>query len=591
LNPSTVKQHLSAYAKTRTTVARLHRFIAASKEESGKNRMLIWFLVSLGCSVLFSVRGIDGALEQRYIIQDDARQHVFWMQRFTDPELFPGDPIADYYQSVAPGGYAMVYRVGVILGIDPITLSKILPILLGLITTAYCFGLSMQILPVPFAGFLSSLLLNQAMWSRDDLVSSTARAFLYPLFLAFLYYLARRKLDPCFAAVALQALFYPSIAFISAGVLAVGLIEWRGKRPSITADGFRLLIFATGLGAIAAAISFYALKSSGFGDVVTANQARQMPEFYMGGRVSFFRDDLLFYWARGTYSGLLPGYIPELLWAALSFPVIVLFKSRFPLFRKMTGRLSILAQVAISSLCFFFAAHAVLFRLYLPSRYTQHSLRIILCLLAALSIAQMLDAVLGRATGSEGKRFHLLPIVGLLIVSAFIALLVTTSIALPDIPQRRFRIGKEPALYQFLAAQPKDALIATLDEEADNIPSFTARSVLVAREYALPYHLGYYNQLRERAVDLIAAQYSPDINEVKRFIDKYGVDLIIVDRRAFEPGYAKKNRLIQQFSPERAQRDGVAVSALSAVMKDCAVFETESLVVVDAACVLTMVQR
>jgi hypothetical protein len=232
-----------------------------------------------------------------------------------------------------------------------------------------------------------------------------------------------------------------------------------------------------------------------------------------------------------------------------------------------------------------------LFRLYLPSRYTQHSLRIILCLLAALSIAQMLDAVLGWATGYEEKRLHLLPIVGLLIVSAFIALLVTTSIALPDIPQRRFRIGKEPALYQFLAAQPKDALIATLDEEADNIPSFTARSVLVAREYALPYHLGYYNQLRERAVDLIAAQYSPDINEVKRFIDKYGVDLIIVDRRAFEPGYAKKNRLIQQFSPERAQRDGVAVSALSAVMKDCAVFETESLVVVDAACVLTMVQR
>ena len=552
---------------------RLTRLLVRPQDRTTSAVSTFWFSLSLVCALLFSLRGIDGALEEKYIIQDDARQHVFWMQRFTDPELFPDDLIADYYQSVAPSGYTAFYRIGAAVGINPIRLSKVVPILLGLITTAYCFGFTFQLLPVPFAAFLSSLLLNQALWSRDDIVSATARAFLYPLFLAFLYYLARRKFIPCLLALTLQALFYPSIAFVSAGVLALGLIAWRGKRPAVSRDRFALWLCATGLAAIVIVLALYALKSSGFGEVITASQARQMPEFYAGGRVSFFRDDHLLYWTRGTYSGLFPGHIPELLWSAVLFPVLFFFKSRLPLLTT-TSKLSLLAQVTISSIFFFIAAHAVLFRLYLPSRYTQHTFRIVLCIVAGVTLVTILDALTGRT------------IIGLTVTAALIVMLVITSISLPDIPQRRFRIGKEAAFYDFFASQPKDVVIASLVDEADNIPSFSARTVLVAREYALPYHLGYYSQLRERAVDLINAQYSRDLSEVKRFIEKHGVDLIVVDKKAYEPGYAKRNRLIQQFLPNLATGDDLATSALSKVIKECAVFETEELIVADAACIL-----
>ena len=310
-----------------------------------------------------------------------------------------------------------------------------------------------------------------------------------------------------------------------------------------------------------------------------------MAEFQAGGRVSFFRDDYLFYLTRGIYSGLLPGHIPELLWSAVLFPVLFLFKSRLPLLTK-TGKLSILARVTISSIFLFVAAHAVLFRLYLPSRYTQHTFRIVLCIVAAISLVTILDAVFRWATRGKEDGIHLRAIIGMTITAALIILLVTNSISLPDIPQRRFRIGKEAAIYDFLAGQPKDSVIATLDDDADNIPSFSARTVLVAREYALPYHLRYYSQLRERAVDLIDAQYARDLNEVKRFIEKHGVDFIVVDKKAFEPGYAKRNRLIQQFMPELAERDDLTSSALSNVMRECAAIETERLIVVDAARIL-----
>jgi len=69
------------------------------------------------------------------------------------------------------------------------------------------FGVCLE-LPVPTAGFIATLLLNQSLWMKDDLVSATPRAFVYPLFLAFLYYL-RRSLLPVCVAIALLGLFYP----------------------------------------------------------------------------------------------------------------------------------------------------------------------------------------------------------------------------------------------------------------------------------------------------------------------------------------------------------------------------------------------
>jgi len=48
-------------------------------------------------------------------------------------------------------------------------------------------------------------------------------------------------------------------------------------------------------------------------------------------------------------------------------------------------------------------------------------------------------------------------------------------------------VGGEPLLYQFLRRQPNDIRIASLTEEANNLPTFAGRSVLVAKTYADPY--------------------------------------------------------------------------------------------------------
>ena len=145
---------------------------------TSKSQIIFWFSLSLAFAIIYSLLEAQQAFSSQYVVQDDARVYVSWMQRFLDPELFPNDLIADYFESVAQPGYKAVYQLGAAIGIDPMVFCKLLPMVLGLITTGYCFGVCLQLLPVPAAGFVSTLLLNQSLWFKDDLVSGTARAFM-----------------------------------------------------------------------------------------------------------------------------------------------------------------------------------------------------------------------------------------------------------------------------------------------------------------------------------------------------------------------------------------------------------------------------
>ena len=196
-----------------------------TKENNIKTKQtLFWLVLSLLFSLFYSYLAWQKAIRSDYIIQDDARQHIFWMLRYIDSSLFPNDLIADYFQSVAPAGYKFLYWSVNKAGIDPILFSKILPSILGLIMTSYCFALALQLLPLPFTGFVASLLFNQNLWLQDGLVSGTPKAFAPPLLVAFLYYFLRRSTIGISITIILFGLFYPSLVFICCGLLVISLL-------------------------------------------------------------------------------------------------------------------------------------------------------------------------------------------------------------------------------------------------------------------------------------------------------------------------------------------------------------------------------
>ena len=545
-------------------------------------------------AALYSIPALRQAFGSEYVVQDDARQYLFWMERFLDPTLFPHDLIADYFQSVVPYGYETLYRLMAGVGIHPLFLSKLLPAALGLFTTAYTFGVCMQMLPVPAAGFIASSILNQHLWSSSDLVSATPRAFLYPLFLAFLYYFLRRSLFPCAVAIALQGLFYPQFVFVSVGILILVLLRWEGGGLHLSQDRSAYLFCATSLAVALLVMLIYALKSSQFGPVITGTEARILPEYLRGGRASFFTDDPWRFWLTGKRSGILhePLKTP-LLWTGVLLPILLRYPSRFPLAQQVSLGAKPLLQIIAASLGMFFAAHALLFRLHLPSRYTTHSLPIVMALAAGIALTVLLDAVFlwkgeQATTGLDGRQFLALGSTALLgmVLVLYPGFSLLTGRQFSDF---QYIVGKMPPLYEFFSRQPKDILIASLENEANNLPTFSKRSILVGNEYSIPYHVGYYRQIHQRATDLIRAQYSQDLAEVRYLIQTYGVDFLLVKRTAFTPQYVATDDWIRQFQPAAEEalarlKRGI-IPALAKVIERCYILETKDLIVLQAECI------
>lgn len=553
-----------------------------------ERRVGFWFGLSLAIAVYFGLLYLPYAFARDFVVQDDARHYVFWMQRFAEPGLFPSDLIADYYQAVTPTGYAALFRGLAAIGIAPTIAIKILPLFLGLVTTGYAFWMSLELFSVPAGAFLSTLILNQALWLRHDLVAAAPRAFVYPLFFAFLYYLLKGRLLPCLGAIALQGLFYPSSALVAVGTLTAGLVSYRNGSIRLTKHRSAYRFWVAGSVVALAVLLIYTPELSKFGPIVTLDQAKIMPEFGPSGRTEFFVNNPLQFWLTGD-SGLHPPVYPPLIWLSVALPLLL--KWRLPLTRYVFSKVSILGQILVASVGLFLLAHIVLLRLYFPGRYTEHSLIMIMALATGIALTVLLEA--GTRWLRQRRTGLLLPQrLGLGLVGLFLL----ASLIVPEIPPvvaSAYDLipGKAPAVYAFLQQQPKTTLTASLSEEANNLPIFAQRPILVGREYALPYHVKYYRQIRQRVTDLIRAQYSSDPLAVRQLIEQYGIDYVLLDSQAFTPEYLASNAWLQQFQPatrealERLKQGQVPL--LQRQASGCTAVETQDLTLVDAQCLLT----
>jgi hypothetical protein len=525
----------------------LTRFLNFFRHTSEKvdRQLIFWLSLSLTFAAIYSYLGLKEAFSGVFVVQDDARQHVFWMLRFLDPELFPNDLIADYFQSVAPEGYSKVYHLGAILGINPLIFNKILPPILLIITTIYCFLFCWRIFPIPAASFIATLLLNQSLALKEEIISGTPRAFAYPLLLAFLYYFSKRSWLTLLI-IALLGVFYPQYIFIASLMLIFQLIRLQDSKIKLSQNFPDYRFCFVGLTVAFLILLPFALTTSEFSPTITVEQAKQLPEFYRGGRSAFFKDNLVEFWFSGGRSGMFPSsfWTPVTLVLGLLFPIVIFLRKKIKLTQKITVNIWILLNLFVGSTIMFFIAHILLFKLHLPGRYTAHSFQIIITIITAITITIILDNIWQWSL--ENKSYLLSLIVTIIMI---IPLLGYPSLV-KKFPVTGYRNGNHPELYNFLQQQPKDILIASLTYQiVDNIPVFGQRSVLISREYAIPYQLGYYHQFRERLFDLIQAQYSTDRQEIINFIDKYQVTFWGIEDHAFTAEYLENNRWLMQYQP------------------------------------------
>ena len=566
----------------------------------------LWFSCSLLIPFYFGLISLVFAFHHDYIIQDDARQHIVWLQKYFDPSLFPNDVIADYFLSVAPLGYKGFYWLLAKLGIEPIIIAKILPLLLATIATYYLFLISYSILPLPLSSCWSCLFFNQLIWLNDDLVSATPRAFVYPLFTAFIYYFSKRSLLPCLIVMTLQGLFYPQILLVQLTTIFISTLTFKKAKPSIHLTRKQaIFIISSSIISILVLLPYILIKSP-FEPVVNSQQMWLMPEFNWGGRSQYFGVNFWLFWFNGS-SGLRIPSFPAIVWLGFAlaimtardadgqsaYPIAVLTNYQTAITKLINPKIKIIYQILAASLLMFLLAHLLLPKLHLPSRYTYHSWRILMAVATGIIISVLINQIFMT---QEKKLFGAIKPKLLKQLTVTVLIIIIIFPAIPPVFINWFQnwhIGNAREIYQYLASQPKQIIVASLASEADNLPAFTHRSVLVAREFALPYHTKYYQQFQQKTIDLIQSQYSSDLTDIQKTIAKYNLDYWLLDHNAFTNNYLKQQdwlinssfQAITQNAIAKIQQQEEFAIAKLITQAQCLVVSTDNLFLLDTKCI------
>ena len=184
-------------------------------EAPPKSRTTTWpdLAVALISGLVFAVAHVR-ALTNPFIINDDVRQQIYWMQQWQDPALFRGDLLTDYARHYVPWGVKALYWLAS-WWVSPLYFSKILPGLLFVLLAVCLFKIGTSLSDRRLGGMMVAVFWLMPFF-LDNLAGGLARSFAAPLLA--LFWLGWQTRRPWLMGVALllQALCIPYIFLVAA---------------------------------------------------------------------------------------------------------------------------------------------------------------------------------------------------------------------------------------------------------------------------------------------------------------------------------------------------------------------------------------
>ena len=472
------------------------------------------------------------ALTNPYVVNDDVRQQIFWMQQWLDPELFKGDLLADYARDYVPWGVKGLYWLASWL-LDPLIFSKWLPGFLFVFLGWCLFRIGAHLGSRRLAWFTLGVYWLMPFF-LDNLAGGLPRAFAAPLLAFFCLCWLQARPWGLGLALLLQALFIPYIFLAAAGATLLAWLVGRFRRspaPSCLTWGHLSIV---ALGAAMVLGMSHQFNAGGYGPLVSAGDMANRPEFTAAGRFPILPVPSLFWEIISPWECLALfrelGIIGGALGCALILGAAVYGGSQLD-WRGLKSRLQPFGYLLLSSLALYFLARVFLLKLFVPDRYLMYTLNLCYC----LGLALCLDGALPVRPWPRG----LAPAAVALV--AILAGLRLQGVSLYDYSPYR-------PLYAALARTPKAALIAGHPNLLDNVPTFAKRRALATFELAHPWSKGYWRQIRPRLEDLFTAYYAADPQVVRDFCRKYQVSFLVVDDRHFTPEFLAGGRFLVPFN-------------------------------------------
>jgi hypothetical protein len=494
-----------------------------------------------------------------HVFSADAFVHQFWMWQWRDPQLFTDSLTADLRGSARyPDGYKGLFWLATQVA-SPIVFGEWLGIALMALSAWLVFTIVRDHSSWrPAAWIAAGLFL--ALVEIHRFYGGFPRAFVHPVvLLTVLLAMRRRDLAAALVAVA-GALVYPTAALLATGVLLVSSLGWSDRRPRLETP--RLWFALLALAGTVAAVLVPALAAGGTPEVFTADEARGYPEFGADGALSFFVPSTIEYLEQNRSGFDLRG--PGAVIALAAIGILLLRPANLRLLHKEVLALPVVSLVG------FAAAQAVLFRLYLPHRYT-YPLVAFFAIAIAVSLRPTWTALWSRPRprlraflmlaaplAVFGVAVYLFPLgpterlgdpwtaaavaAGALVLAAAVALLlrraperavpavgaVVTGLALgaailaANADWARGTICRSTGASAYFATLPKDAVIAGDPMDLRCIPGTARRPVVISTQLAPAYEVDYFLRGRERMFAMLRAYYGSSPAAIAELGERYG---------------------------------------------------------------------
>jgi hypothetical protein len=513
-------------------------------------------LAALGACTLVAVLANWRLLKPEFV-SADALVHQYWMWQFRDPGLFNDPLTAELRRSARyPEGYEALFRVAAQIA-DPIVFGEVLGVALMALSGWLIFLIVREHAAWRPAAWLGAGLFL-ALMEIHRFYGGFPRAFVHPVvLLTVLLALRDRQLAAALVAAA-GALLYPPAAVLAVGVLCVSALGW--PRPDLRRARFAAL--AVALAAVAVLVP--RLVSGGAPRVMTADEARAFPEFGADGPLHFFVPSVVEYLSQNR-----SGFDLRTSGSILAVAALALLLARPGNLRLLRREVLALPVVA---LCAWGLSQAVLFKLYLPHRYTyplvaffaiavavsleptwrafyaRRRLRtfallaapLAVCLFAVyvfplapaepardlapwlvacgFAVAAALAVPLSRATPAIGAA-----LTGLVLLGA--------AVVLPDRLPRGNPCPERP-VNAYLRSLPKDAVIAGDPGDLMCVPATARRPVVISTQLAPAYEADYFRSGRARMFATLRAYYGHSPKAIADLRSRYGADYLWVRKDA-----------------------------------------------------------
>jgi hypothetical protein len=559
------------------------------------------------------------------VYQTDAQIHEFWMRGFQDSALFD-DPLTNALLETGyspPGFRALYWLASQVL--DPVFFGELLPLVLQPLSVWLVFRIVRDHVDWRPAAWLGAALFL-VPWDIHRFSGGHPRAFGQAIVLLTVFLLMRRRNLAAALVPALGLLLYPPASLTALAVVLLAVFD-RGQR--LLVDRSRAAWAALSVVSVGAAAIATRLLTGPSQELLTAAQAREYPEFGPRGQMHFFASSTLDY-LKQNYSGFALQDSGSILAVAALFLLLVRPRNASLLRREVWC-------MPIASLALFALAHALLFRLYLPHRFT-YALLPFFCIAIAVLFRPTVEAWSDRARPSlvaaamlpfalalvavtvfplgpqlslsgyaswlrEGS-WHVLAglVAGLLLAAALwagrtrgnrgrgLAAAVTVLSGAVLVAQVAFAGGGDSPgvkrcraeVYGYLRTLPEDAVIAGDPVDLDCVPIAARRAVVISRKLYQPWEIDYFEMIRDRMFNTVRAYYGASAAALVELRTRYGSDYLLVRRPLRTRPWGRMAPFTEEF---RRLRRSVPVPAVLRLPDRCRTWTNGSFEVYDLACV------